>query len=251
MPSAPVIEMSTRDRRTRRSSTRLRNPSRSEPPMPAPSAPGAAAGVPRSCSTMAAETRNDKALMARRRGGADQDEQPAPDHVADHDRGLHRDARQGEGVAVLLLGHEVGHGGRAGRLEGRGGQAGQEGQHEHRPHRQPRDEHEPEHGGPDEVGAEHDRDATPAVGQGGQDLAEADVARQGHRGDAGRPGRRAGALEHDDGEGEPTGPVAEEGDDVGDPEAPEVADAQRRQQCGRPTPEPSAFALHGEHGTTT
>ena len=79
---------------------------------------------------------------------------------------------------------------------------------------------------------EHDGDAAVAVGEGGEHLADADEAGQRHGGDRGRPRRRAGALEDEHGQREPARPVAEQRHHVGEPEASEVPDAQRRQQRG-------------------
>ena len=137
-----------------------------------------------------------------------------------------------ERVAVALLGDEVGQRGGAGRLERRRGETGEEGQHQQRADRDG-EQHGEEQRGPGDVGHEHHGDAPVAVGEGGEHLADADEAGQRDGGDRRRPGGRAGALEHQDGEGEPPGPVAQQRDHVGEPEAPELPEAQRRQQRRR------------------
>src|SRR3546814_18437944 len=53
-------------------------------------------------------------------------------------------------------------------------------------------------------------------------------------------------MEHEDGQREAAGPFAERRDHVGDPEPPEVGDAERRRQVARASPKPpSPPSLHG------
>jgi hypothetical protein len=157
-------------------------------------------------------------------------EEEAAQRVAEHQRELHRDARQREGVPVVVLRHEVGEGGRPRRLERRGCETGEEGQHEQDADGDVEQHHE-EQRRSRHVGGEHDRHPPVAVGEGGQHLSDAHVPGQRHAVTAAAQAGRTGALEHEHGEGESARPVSEQ--EI-------MSAAQRRRKAGRRSGDSSA-----------
>ncbi len=180
--------------------------------------------------------RHDEAEGVDGEGGAgvDDAQQQAAQGVAEEQRRLHRDVREREGQRVVRpLGTRSGMAAERAASNAGVAKPGEEGEEEQGADRQV-EQHGAEAGGAGDVGDDHHRHPAVAVGEGGQDLTDPDEPDQRDGGDARGPGRRAGALEHQDGQGEAAGPVAQEGDDISGPDTSEGAGSGRGESSAPP-----------------